>query len=300
VREAIRELDYVPNRTAKALVSGRSHLFGVIVSDITNPFFPEIIQGFEEVAIGHGYEIMITSSNYDPHRMEQCVQRLIERSVDGVAIMTSEFDQAVMGQLTRLKVPTVFLDVGTVGKAVSNIRVDYERGIRQAVTHLIELGHERIGFISGPSTLKSARIRREAFLTALSDAGVANDDSLVIESNHAIDGGFFAMQKLIEANPTAVLASNDLTAIGALRAIRQAGLSVPGDVSVIGFDDIHLARFTDPPLTTIRLARAEVAAAAFEALLQSYNDRDAMGCETQVSTSLVVRESTGPRNADVF
>jgi LacI family transcriptional regulator len=226
--------------------------------------------------------------------MEQCVHRLIQRSVDGVAIMTSEFDPAIIEQLTRLNVPTVFLDVGTVAKFVSNIHVDYERGIRQGVEHLIGLGHRRIGFISGPSTLKSARVRKEAFLRALRDAGVADDPCLMVAGNHAIDGGLEAMEVLMRQKPTAVLASNDLTAIGALRAIRRAGCSVPRDISVVGFDDIQLSRFTDPPLTTVRVSRAEIAVAAFEALSQTYDAPGSMGCNKQVSTTLVVRESTGP------
>lgn len=295
VREAIKELGYVPNRTAKALVSGRSHILGIIVSDITNPFFPEMIKGFEEIAIQHGYEIITASSNYDSHRMEQCVLRLIQRSVDGVAIMTSEFDPAIIGQLTLLHVPTVFLDVGIVSRWVSNVRVDYERGICEAVAHLVGLGHRKIAFISGPRTLKSAQIRKEAFLRSLREAGIQGDHQLVVEGNHGIEGGLAAMQPIMHQHYTAVLASNDLTAIGALRAIRHSGLSVPRDISVVGFDDIQLSQYTDPPLTTVRLARADVAAAAFEALLRATRSANGDGgIEMQITTTLVVRESTGP------
>lgn len=295
MREVIEELGYVPNRTAKSLVSGRSHILGVIVSDITNPFFPEMIKGFEEVAIKHGYEIITASSNYDSKRMEQCVLRLIQRSVDGVAIMTSEFEPAIITQLGRMHVPTVFLDVGTVSKWVSNVRVDYDRGIREAVAHILGLGHRKIGFISGPNDLKSAQIRKEAFLNALADSGVPEDQYMVVEGNHNVDGGLKAMEPLMRGHFTAVLASNDLTAIGALRGIRRAGCSVPHDISVVGFDDIQLSQYTDPPLTTVRLARAEIAGAAFDALLHAIRSVNGdSGIETQVSTSLVIRESTGP------
>lgn len=290
VQAAIRKLGYVPNGTAKALVSGRSNILGIIVSDITNPFFPDIIQAFEGVAIEHGYEILTVSSHYDAGRMEQCVRRLLQRSVDGVAIITSEFDPAVISRLTEVRVPTVFLDVGVVGKYVSNIKVDYESGIRQAVAHLVELGHRRIAFISGPSKLKSAKIRKQAFLRSLHDASLSDD--LVVEGNHAIDGGLEAMGQLMGRRPTAVLCSNDLSAIGAMRAIRRAGLSVPHDVSVVGFDDIQLSRFTDPPLTTVHLARADLGVAAFEALLCTHSRPDRHGIEKNIETSLVVREST--------
>ena len=295
VREAIRELGYVPNRTAKALVSGRSHILGIIVSDITNPFFPEMIKGFEEVALEHNYEIITASSNYDSHRMEQCVRRLIQRSVDGVAIMTSEFDPVIIEQLCRLHVPTVFLDVGTVSPWVSNVKVDYEKGIRQAVVHLTSLGHRHIAFIAGPAGLRSACIRKEGFLRATEEAGAALSRCFIAEGNHAVDGGYAAMQRLLEECYTAVIASNDLTAIGALRAIRKAGFSVPRDISVVGFDDIQLSQYTDPPLTTVRLARGEIATAAFDALLHAIRSaKGDSGIETHVTTSLVVRESTGP------
>lgn len=292
VRAAINELGYVPNSTAKALVSGRSHILGIVVSDITNPFFPDIIQAFEGAAIQHGYEILTVSSHYDAGRMEQCIYRLIQRSVEGVAIITSEFDPVIIGKLTTLGVPTVFLDVGIVSRFVSNIRIDYEGGIRQAVSHLLQLGHRRIAFISGPEKLKSANIRKQAFLRSLHEASLSDD--LIVEGNHAIDGGLEAMSTLVERRPTAVLCSNDLTAIGAMRGIRRAGLSVPNDVSVVGFDDIQLSRFTDPPLTTVRLARAEIGVAAFQALVRTQNGNEFTGVEKQIETTLVVRESTAP------
>jgi DNA-binding LacI/PurR family transcriptional regulator len=294
VRQAIAELKYFPNPNAKSLVLGRTHILGIIVSDITNPFFPELIQGFESVAIEHGYEIIVASSNYDSSRMDQCVRRLIRRSVDAVAIMTSEFDPAIIKELTHLKVPTVFLDVGKLEKRVSNIRVDYSSGIREAVAHLLSLGHTRVSFISGPRALKSARIRQAAFLSSMRESNIAEDPKLVVEGNHGIDGGLQAMRSLLRFHrpPTAVLASNDLTAIGAMHAIRRAGLGIPEGISLIGFDDIEMARFTDPPLTTVRLSRAEIARAAFDALMAIL--RQEKSYEIKVATHLVIRESTGP------
>src|SRR5260370_1865413 len=127
-----------------SLVSGRSRILGMIVSDITNPFFPELVKGFEDVAIHEGYEILVSSTNYDSARMALCVRRMLERKVEGVAIMTSEMDQHLIDKLVRRKVPTVFLDVGSVHALISNIQVDYASGINQAVQHLLNLGHTRI------------------------------------------------------------------------------------------------------------------------------------------------------------
>lgn len=298
VRRAIKALGYRPNTHAQSLASGRSHMLGLVVSDITNPFFPELVKGFEDVALRSGYDVFAASTNYDPSRTALCVHRMIERKLDGVAIMTSEIDPGLADSFARRKVPLVFLDVGKVGKGVSNIKIDYAHGIAQAVEHLHELGHRRIAFISGPVGLRSAWERREAFLRHLDGGGGSRRDALLIEGgNHKVDGGLRAMLRLLarKPHPTAVLTSNDLTAIGALRGIRQYGLRVPEDISVVGFDDIQMAEFTEPPLTTVRLLRTEVASLACDALLQLIRT-PGMGSELRMSTSLVIRASTGQAN----
>lgn len=303
VWKAIKELNYYPNVQARGLAQGRSRIIGLIVSDITNPFFPELMKGLEDAAVAHGYEILVSSTNYDSHRMGLSVRRMIERKAEGVAIMTSEMDAPLLEELVHRKVPLVFLDVGIVQQHVSNIRIDYAQGITEAIGHLLDLGHRRIGFISGPLSLKSAVIRRTAFLTALRERQAANNDQLIIEGDHTVDGGLKAMVQLLalEKRPSAILSSNDLTAIGALYAVRKASLRVPSDISVIGFDDIHLAEFTEPPLTTIRLSRIELAQKVFKALLTEINQKAQQSKQSPVSeqileTHLVIRESTGPLN----
>jgi LacI family transcriptional regulator len=256
-----------------------------------------LVRGFEDVAVQHGYEIMVSSTDYNSARMAVCVRRLLERKVEGVAIMTSEMDRPLIDQLERRKVPTVFLDVGSVHALISNIQVDYAAGINQAVEHLLALGHRRIGFISGPLTLKSASIRRTAFLECLRSKGILGDEDLITEGDHMIDGGLAAMSRLLDLPnpPTAVLTSNDLTAIGALRAVHRKGLNVPKDVSIIGFDDIHFAEFTEPPLTTVALSRRELAEKAIFALLRHIEPTPGQpghGAEYSITPTLVVRQST--------
>jgi LacI family transcriptional regulator len=290
---AIEELEYYPNGQARSLVSGRTRLLGLIVSDITNPFFPEVIKGFEDVAAEQGYDILIGSTDYDARKMSSCVRRMLERRVDGVAILTSEMDNHLIDRLARRDVPMVFLDVGAPGKGIANIVVNYEQGINEAVDHLYDWGHRRIGFVTGPPHLKSAQIRRTAFLRSLSRYGIHEDGDLVVEGDHKMEGGLLAIARLLQLSdpPTAVMASNDLTAIGMIRGIHRAGLSVPGDISVIGFDDIWLARFTDPPLTTIRLSRTELGQQAFHALVPDAEKPDPQASQT-VDTHLIVRETT--------
>jgi LacI family transcriptional regulator len=296
VWKAIEELKYYPNSQARSLVSGRSRILGLIVSDITNPFFPELVQGFEDVVVQHGYDILVSSTNYDSGRMALCVRRMLERKVEGVAIMTSEMDESLIELLARRNVPTVFLDVVTPRPHVSNVVVDYTTGIQQAVDHLVGLNHRRIGFISGPLGLKSAQIRRTAFMDCMIRYGIIEDESLVRVGDHKVQGGVSAMNELLALpeHPTAVLASNDLTAVGMISAIRRAGLSVPDDISVVGFDDIWLAEFTEPPLTTVRLSRKLVAEQACKALLSELDPSlgEPVQDEYLVPTQLIVREST--------
>jgi len=171
VWKVVDELGYFPNTQARALVSGKSRIFGLIVSEITNPFFPEIVQTFEDLAVENNYEILLTSTVHDPKRMASSVRRMIERRVDGVAILTFGMEEPLLDHLHFLKVPLVFVDVGPDVPGVSNIRIDYESGIRQAVQHLAALRHARIAFVAGPLELKSASARKAAFQQSMSEKG---------------------------------------------------------------------------------------------------------------------------------
>ncbi|RXH56818.1 LacI family DNA-binding transcriptional regulator [Granulicella sibirica] len=296
VWEVIDELNYFPNTQARALVSGRSWILGLIVSEITNPFFPELIQGFEEVAIEHGYEILVSSTNYDPKRMSQCIRRMLERKVDGVAIMTFGIEEPLLDQLAQRKVPMVFVDIGPDQPGVSILKVDYHHGIRQGVQHLAALGHRRIAFISGPMRLHSSLSRLNAFNASLEECGINPNPAWILEGDHTLEGGTAAMQTLLNGGdlPTAVMCSNDMTAIGVLHKMYRAGLRVPDDLSVIGFDDIHIAEVTIPPLTSIQMSRFEIARAAVTALRAQLEDAKDLPHQREfdIRTDLVVREST--------
>src|SRR6202042_197939 len=209
VWEVIDELDYFPNTHARALVSGRSRLFGLIVSEITNPFFPELIQGFEEIAIEHGYEILVSSTNYDPKRMSLCIRRMLERKVDGVAVMTFGIEEPLLEQLAKRKIPMVFIDVAPEGAGISLLKVDYQHGIRQGVQHLVAMGHRKIAFITGPIKLHSAQSRLAAFSSSLNECGIPPTPKWIVEGDHTLEGGIAAMQQLLKAKPmpTAVMCS---------------------------------------------------------------------------------------------
>ncbi len=297
VWKAVGELGYSPNTQARALVSGRSRLLGLIVSEITNPFFPELIQGFEDIAIENGYEILISSTNYDPQRMELCIQRMLERKVDGVAVMTFGIEEPLLDRLAQRNIPLVFVDVSPKGSLFSNIEVDYFHGIREGVQHLAVLGHRKIAFISGQLQLHSAQARRDAFLRALAEVGLAHRDAWMQEGNHTLEGGIGAMQRILSGRelPTAVMTSNDMTAIGVLHALFRTGYRVPEDFSIIGFDDVNIAQFTLPPLTSVQMSRRELASCAVRALCDHLELQSGTKPHRyKVQTRLTVRQSTGP------
>lgn len=294
VWDAIHELGYFPNTQARALGSGKSGIFGLIVSDISNPFFPELIQGFEDVAVESGYEILVSSTNYDPRRMELCIRRMIERKAEGVAVMTFGIELPLFDRLAERNVPLVFVDVGPKRADTILLKVNYQQGIRQGVQHLAALGHRRIAFISGPADLYSAQCRVDAFTRSLAECGIGLQPEWLVVGDHTFEGGFQAMEKLLaqKVQPTAIMCSNDMTAMGVLHKAYRAGIRVPQDVSVIGFDDIQFARVTIPPLTTIQMSRLELARAAVNAL-RAQVEGSSPKREYPIETKLVVRESTG-------
>ena len=295
VWQAIEQLNYFPNTHARSLVSGRSRILGIIVENITNPFFPELIQNFEEVAVAHGYEILVSSSNSDPAILTNCVRRMLERKVEGVAVMTFGQEEPVLDQLTHRDIPMVLAEFKLDDPKTSTILLDYTTGVRAAVQHLMGLGHLKIGFLAGPHKLHSAITRENDFRTAMQEAGLRLEPTWCIECDHTLRGGVAGFEKLraLPEQPTAVMCSNDMTAIGVLRAAYMGGLHVPRDLSVVGLDDIDFAEFTLPPLTTIRLSRADLARAAFDALRAQADESVKVQREFLVSTSLVVRGSTG-------
>jgi DNA-binding LacI/PurR family transcriptional regulator len=296
VRKAIEKTGYYPNTHARMLGSGKSNTYGLIVSDIANPFFPELVKSFERLAVERNQEVLIANTDYHPERTEHCVRRMLEHKVDGVAIMTSEMEPHLIQILSKRGIPIVFLDTGEVGRLISNISIDYEHGIDLAINHLTELKHQVIAFVQGPENLKSANLRREAFISSLKRNGIKVAPGLIRQGNHGIDGGQKAMADLLALpeRPTAIMCSNDLTAIGVLIAAHVAGIRVPEELSIVGFDDIELSSLMQPALTTIRVSRTEIAARAFEALYGAAHGGIENGINYTIPTELVERQSTGP------
>ncbi len=292
VLKAIELHDYYPNAHARSLASGNSRIIGLVISDIANPFFPELVKNIEAAAYEQGYDVVLSNTNYDTERTSHYVRRFIERKVAGVAVMTSEMDKSLIEDLARREVSVVFLDSGEVGLHMSNLRVGYDEGIKQAILHLVELGHRNVAFISGLPHLHSAKRRLEAFRQTMRMV-LPDAPELIYAGDFKIEGGKRAALEMLAAElPTAVVSANDLMAFGAISEFRRAGLNVPLDVSVIGFDDIAFSSLIEPALTTVNLPLAELGRLAVEALLTTLSNPTQHGIELPIPTHLVIRNST--------
>ena len=296
VWKVIEQVGYCPNTHARRLASGRSRMFGLMVSEIINPFFPEIAQTFEDLGVEHNYEILLSPIAQDPRRIEAAAERMIERRVDGVAILTFGNEESLIEVLRRRSVPVFAVDIDSPGPLLKTARIDYQHGIREAVQHLAAMGHARIAFISGPAHLKTAMARRVAFQECMKEIGLPISPTVLVEGDHTMEAGMNAMSALaaLPDRPSAVVCSNDMTAIGVMREAYDLGLDVPRDLSVVGFDDIRLARFMTPPLTTVQMSQTEIATVAFRALLDFVEARGNGSSREayEIKTNLVLRRST--------
>lgn len=299
VRKVIEEVGYYPNKQAQGLVSGHSRTFGLIVSEITNPFFAEIVECFEGFALRHNYEMLLSSTARDLKRMQLAVRRMFERRVEGVAMLTFGMEDCVVKDFRSRRVPLVLVDVASQVPGIVNIRIDYKHGIRQAVEHLAALRHVNIAFVMGPAHLKTAIARRAAFEESMKEIGIEVLPGFIVAGDHTVKGGMCALTKLAELPepPTAVLCSNDMTAIGVLRQGYELGIAIPHELSVVGFDDIRLAQFTLPTLTTVQISQQKLAQLAFNALLGYPGSDMSFSDEYVLTTNLILRNSTILRNS---
>jgi DNA-binding LacI/PurR family transcriptional regulator len=291
---AVDELRYHRNVHARRLATGKSDLFGLVISEIVNPFFPELIRGFQSEAWDRGFDVLLLNTEYSQTRTESIIQKLIESDVRGVAIMTSSINDSVTSSLTEEGVGVVFCNLVPPDRLVSNITIDYERGILQAIEHVVSLGHQRTAVVAGPESSRTANNIKQALVAGLNQRGLVPYP--VTHSNSSLDAGAAAVQLILSAaeRPTVVFCGSDLIAMGALTALEAAGIDVPGDISVVGIDDISFAFLARPPLTTISVPREQLGRISFQALEKMSKLKRQRGSEYTLETELVIRKSTGP------
>jgi LacI family transcriptional regulator len=292
IKRLAGRLGYAVNRAAQKLSGGRSRLLGVVTPHLDSPFVSAVVTGAGSAARAAGYEMRVYSLVERGRRPPGGVTRLLEQIADGViALLPFEFDY--LEALSAARVPVVTVDQRTARARFPTVAADSYGGGRAAVEHLARLGHRRIAFVAGDERLASARERRRAYQDTLAAEGLPHDPRLVVPGRFTEEGGRSAAATLLRLRrrPTAIFAANDLSAFGVLGALRQAGLRVPQDVSLVGFDDLPAAAHVHPPLTTVRQPLAEMGASAVRSLLVQISGGVAPGA-VSLATALVVRAST--------
>jgi DNA-binding LacI/PurR family transcriptional regulator len=294
VLQAVKRMGYVPDVHARHLASRDRRTLGIIVSDIENPFFPEVVKGFETRARQLGYDVILSDTNYDPRRTREAADRMMEHKVRGVAIMTSEISVKLVHQLARRRIAVTFLDLAPARKYMSNLRIDYSSGVKQIVQHLYAKGHRRIAFVAGRPGLKSNTVRLEAYEECMRDLGL--EPGPVFPGDLRFEGGLAAGLSIAKLSslPTAVVAVNDLTAVGVVKGLLNSGFRVPEDISVTGFDKTRLAEYSNPSITTVDVHREILGQMAAEALHELSSAENPQGREYQIGAELVLGGSSGP------
>src|SRR5687768_8158614 len=299
IREIAGRLRYVPHGGARSLITSRTDTLGVLLPDLYGEFFSEVIRGMDDTAQRNGFHLIISRSHATKHGIETAMRAMRGR-VDGVVAMSPDLDAESLLNVPAT-LPVVLLCSVPRGNAIDSVIIDNCRGARAMVKHLIGLGHKRIAIIKGAPRNYDAAERLRGYRLALRDAGLKPERSLELEGAFTEAGGYAAALQIIELDPrpTAVFAANDSMAIGALSALRESGVQVPEEVAVAGFDDIPLARYMDPPLSSVRVPICDLGARAVEILLHGITHKnDHSRKRERVQTKLVIRQSCGAQTVE--
>lgn len=299
IRDVAASLRYAPHGGARSLSTSRTNTLGVLLPDLFGEFFSELIHGIDLTARRSGYHILVSRSWEGRTEIEEAMRAMRGR-VDGVLLMSPDIDADSLLNVPP-SLPVVLLCSPARGPEFDSVIIENFRGAREMVGHLTSLGHRRIAIIKGALGNYDAAERLRGYRAALRDAGVTPERSLERDGDFTEAGGYAAALEVlaIEPRPTAIFAANDSMAIGALSALRESGVRIPEDMAVAGFDDIPLARYMDPPLSSVRVPIADLGARAVETLLHAITHKsDHTRQRERVSTNLVIRRSTGAPYAE--
>lgn len=291
IQRLARKLHYTPNAIARGLVTQHTHAIGVIVTSIADPFVGEVVRGIEQIAGDHHYRVFLGTSHNDPTREVNLVRAMREWRVDGVIVASSRVGSLYKPMLKEIGVPIVLINNQHSGTYIHSVGVDDALGAEIATRYLISLGHKVIGHIGGPSEHLASQNRIAGYRRGLAKAGIAPNSALIVAGDGNADGGMNAAQFLSgKICPTAIFCYNDMTAIGALAALKKNNIRVPEDISLVGYDDIYFAQYVDPPLTTIRQPKDEMGQQAAQMLLELVDGKKVEN--VSLSGELIVRHST--------
>jgi len=294
VLQAIRDLNYQPNAIARSLVKRKTHTIGIIISDILNPFYTAIVRGIEDVTYKSGYSVMLCNTDENVEKEILYIQVLMEKRIDGLVLSTA-FQDGVHPLLSQLKgIPLVSIVRKMKGFNPDAVFGDNVGGAYQAIEHFIHLGHRRIGIISGPLGLSSGAERLEGYKKALESHRIPIQEDWIKTGDFKKESGYFLTKKLLEEKvpPTALLVVNNQMTIGALNALKELGIRVPEDLSLISFDDMEWCSFINPPLTTVEQSPYLMGKTAGEMLLQKINHKRSQPKKVVIPSHLIIRNST--------
>ncbi|WP_319533969.1 substrate-binding domain-containing protein [uncultured Vibrio sp.] len=299
VNNAAKELNYyAPSALARSLKVNRTQTIGMLVTTSTNPFFGEVVKGVERSCYHKGYSLILCNTEGDNERMRQSISTLLQKRVDGLILMCDSLEGERIDVFERYPdIPVVVMDWGPMLFTSDKIQDNSLRGGYLAVKHLIESGHKQIGCITGPLIKHQAQMRYEGYKRAMIEAGLEFNSNWIIESDFECEGGYQAFKKMSKRGelPTAIFVSNDMMAMGVINAANELGIKVPEDLSIIGYDDIHIAKFMSPSLTTIHQPKYRLGQAAVETLLRRLNDKAAEAEVVQLEPTLIERNSVKTR-----
>ncbi|TQQ50443.1 substrate-binding domain-containing protein [Vibrio cholerae] len=294
VSNAAQQLNYAPSALARSLKMNRTKTIGMLVTTSTNPFFGEVVKGVERSCYHQGYNLILCNTEGDNQRMKASINTLLQKRVDGLLLMCSTLEGERLDVFDRYPdIPIVVMDWGPILFASDKIQDNSLQGGYMAAKHLIECGHKEIGCITGPLIRHQAQMRYEGYKRALAEAGIAINPDWIVESDFECEGGYQAFEKLYQRGklPSALFVSNDMMAMGVIQAASQRGLRVPDDLSLIGYDDVHIAKFMTPALTTIHQPKYRLGKAAVDTLLYRLENPDTTAQVVQLEPTLVVRSS---------
>lgn len=295
VAAAIKTLNYAPSALARSLKLNQTRTIGMLITASTNPFYSELVRGVERSCFERGYSLVLCNTEGDEQRMNQNLETLMQKRVDGLLLLCTETHQPSQEIMQRYpSVPTVMMDWAPFDGDSDLIQDNSLLGGDLATQHLIDQGYTRIGCLTGPLDKTPARLRLEGYRKAMYRAGLAIPDGYEITGNFEFGGGFAAMQQLLAhpVPPEAVFAGNDAMAVGAYQALYQAGKRIPEDMGIVGYDDIELARYMTPPLTTVHQPKDELGELAIDVLIHRMAQPDQQQQRVQLTPELVVRGST--------
>ncbi|AVF72493.1 substrate-binding domain-containing protein [Vibrio alginolyticus] len=295
VNNAAKELNYyAPSALARSLKVNRTKTIGMLVTTSTNPFFGEVVKGVERSCYQKGYSLILCNTEGDNERMRQSINTLLQKRVDGLILMCSSLEGERIDVFERYPdIPVVVMDWGPMLFTSDKIQDNSLRGGYLAAKYLIDCGHTEIGCITGPLIKHQAQMRYEGYKRAMNEAGLEFNANWIIESDFECEGGYQAFKKMAQrgALPSSIFVSNDMMAMGVINAANELGIKVPDDLSIIGYDDIHIAKFMSPSLTTIHQPKYRLGQAAVETLVRRLDDKSNDAQVVQLEPTLVVRNS---------